>query len=105
MKLEDVSLPSYWVDGSVPLSPGRGADLIRHVGSLLSARPLLQFLESFWTGRMEVAESEEPDFKTHVLPLARIKKVMKSDEDVQVRSLSSSIAACLFCLSRPRSSS
>lgn len=33
---------------------------------------------------MELAESEDPDFKHHVLPLARIKKVMKSDEDVQV---------------------
>lgn len=36
---------------------------------------------------MELAESEDPDFKHHVLPLARIKKVMKSDEDVQVSSL------------------
>lgn len=33
---------------------------------------------------MEVAEREQPDFKTYPLPLARIKKVMKSDEDVKV---------------------
>lgn len=35
---------------------------------------------------MRLAEEETPDFKSHVLPLARIKKVMKSDEDVQMIS-------------------
>jgi hypothetical protein len=33
---------------------------------------------------MEVYEQETPDFKSHTLPLARIKKVMKMDEDVKV---------------------
>jgi hypothetical protein len=41
------------------------------------------FLESFWTRQMAV-ERDNPDFKTYPLPLARIKKVMKSDEDVKV---------------------
>jgi hypothetical protein len=42
------------------------------------------FLESFWTRQMAVVERDNPDFKTYPLPLARIKKVMKSDEDVKV---------------------
>jgi nuclear transcription factor Y gamma len=33
---------------------------------------------------MAVVERDNPDFKTYPLPLARIKKVMKSDEDVKV---------------------
>jgi len=42
------------------------------------------FLETFWTRQMAVVERDNPDFKTYPLPLARIKKVMKSDEDVKV---------------------
>lgn len=42
------------------------------------------FLESFWTRQMAVVERDNPDFKTYPLPLARIKKVMKSDEEVKV---------------------
>ena len=35
---------------------------------------------------MSYVERESPDFKTYPLPLARIKKVMKSDEEVKVCS-------------------
>ena len=42
------------------------------------------FLETFWTRQMAVVERDNPDFKTYPLPLARIKKVMKSDEEVKV---------------------
>lgn len=76
MGLEDVN----------PLFPPH---YLRSSLSSSSAFSSLQFLESFWTSRMELAESEDPDFKHHVLPLARIKKVMKSDEDVQVSFVSS----------------
>ncbi|KAL7415692.1 histone-fold-containing protein [Mrakia frigida] len=69
-----------------------------------SSGPLVQpdmalddFLESFWTSRMELAESEDPDFKHHVLPLARIKKVMKSDEDVQMISAEAPIIFSRAC--------
>ncbi|KAL7413175.1 hypothetical protein BDY24DRAFT_415669 [Mrakia frigida] len=55
-----------------------------------SSGPLVQpdmaldnFLESFWTSKMELAESANPDSKPHVLPLARVKKVMREDEDVR----------------------
>jgi len=45
---------------------------------------------------MALAESEDPDFKHHVLPLARIKKVMKSDEDVQVSFLPPSVPSLFY---------
>lgn len=44
----------------------------------------LQILQSFWQSQLQSIEKSEPDFKTFQLPLARIKKVMKSDEDVKV---------------------
>lgn len=47
---------------------------------------LNDFLESFWTRQMDGVERETPDFKTYNLPLARIKKVMKSDEEVKMIS-------------------
>lgn len=45
---------------------------------------LNDFLETFWTRQMDFVEREQPDFRTYPLPLARIKKVMKSDEEVKV---------------------
>jgi len=46
---------------------------------------LNDFLESFWMRQMDGVEREEQDGKVNVsLPLARIKKVMKSDEEVKV---------------------
>ncbi|KAJ1530102.1 hypothetical protein HK096_008415, partial [Nowakowskiella sp. JEL0078] len=43
----------------------------------------LQMLTAFWNNQISSVEKSDPDFKTHALPLARIKKVMKSDEDVR----------------------
>ena len=40
------------------------------------------FLEDFWTEQIKTVEDEPPGSGS--LPLARIKKVMKSDEDVRV---------------------
>ena len=46
---------------------------------------LQQHLRNFWLG--QAAEMEgTTDFKNHNLPLARIKKIMKSDEDVRMIS-------------------
>ena len=42
------------------------------------------FLRSFWQRQVDTAEQETPDFKHPALPLARIKKVMKSDPDIKV---------------------
>ncbi|EEB93782.1 hypothetical protein MPER_07520 [Moniliophthora perniciosa FA553] len=45
---------------------------------------LNEFLRSFWQRQIQEVESETPDFRHPALPLARIKKVMKSDPDVKV---------------------
>lgn len=50
-----------------------------------SGEPLNEFLRSFWQRQVDAAEQETPDYRHPPLPLARIKKVMKSDPDVKVR--------------------
>ena len=45
---------------------------------------LPDFLRSFWQRQVDTAEQETPDFRHPPLPLARIKKVMKSDPDVKM---------------------
>jgi nuclear transcription factor Y gamma len=42
-----------------------------------------ELMTAFWTTQTQEMETGELDFKYHQLPLARIKKVMKSDEDVK----------------------
>ena len=42
-------------------------------------------LTQFWHEEMTKVQSSEPNFKMHPLPLARIKKVMKSDPEVKVK--------------------
>lgn len=49
-----------------------------------SGQPLPEFLKSFWERQIATAEQETPDYRHPPLPLARIKKVMKSDPDVKV---------------------
>jgi len=49
-----------------------------------SGEPLHDFLKSFWQRQVDSAEQETPDYRHPPLPLARIKKVMKSDPDVKV---------------------
>ena len=46
--------------------------------------PLQDFLRSFWQRQVDAAEQETPDYRHPPLPLARIKKVMKSDPEVKV---------------------
>ncbi|THH05440.1 hypothetical protein EW145_g4791 [Phellinidium pouzarii] len=45
---------------------------------------LPDFLRAFWQRQVDTAEQETPDFRHPPLPLARIKKVMKSDPDVKL---------------------
>ncbi|KAF8318173.1 histone-fold-containing protein [Clavulina sp. PMI_390] len=47
---------------------------------------LEKFQATFWNKQTAVAEAEQPDPKHPALPLARIKKVMKSDPDVKMIS-------------------
>lgn len=58
-----------------------------------SSHDLDTFLQSFWTRHVQIVEAEEQDVRAVGLPLARIKKVMKSDEEVKV-CLGSGLLAC-----------
>ena len=49
-----------------------------------AGEPLHEFLPNFWRRQIDAAEQETPDYRHPPLPLARIKKVMKSDPDVKV---------------------
>ncbi|KAF8169011.1 histone-fold-containing protein [Mycena galopus ATCC 62051] len=53
-----------------------------------TGEPLNDFLRSFWQRQIDAAEQETPDYRHPPLPLARIKKVMKSDPDVKVSAFS-----------------
>ncbi|KAF9130508.1 hypothetical protein BGW39_003007 [Mortierella sp. 14UC] len=48
----------------------------------------MQMLHSFWMNQLHDIENMPQDFKIHHLPLARIKKVMKTDEDVKAKMIS-----------------
>ncbi|EIN04272.1 hypothetical protein PUNSTDRAFT_76432, partial [Punctularia strigosozonata HHB-11173 SS5] len=42
-----------------------------------------EFLRNFWQRQVDTAENETPDYRHPALPLARIKKVMKSGPEVK----------------------
>jgi nuclear transcription factor Y gamma len=46
-----------------------------------------QMMSAFWSNQIAEIETGHHDFKFHQLPLARIKKVMKADEDVKASSI------------------
>jgi len=55
-------------------------------------------LHMFWqTQLQELDNPENPDFKNHQLPLARIKKIMKSDEDVKMISAEAPVLFAKAC--------
>ncbi|CAA7268675.1 unnamed protein product [Cyclocybe aegerita] len=59
--------------------------------------PLNDFLKSFWERQIHAAETETPDYRHPPLPLARIKKVMKSDPDVKMIAADAPILFCKAC--------
>lgn len=68
--------------------PSTSTSAASSLGPLIqTGQNLNEFLESFWTRQMDHVERENPDFRTFPLPLARIKKVQKSDEEVKVGSI------------------
>eukprot|EP00916_Digyalum_oweni_P014550 GHVL01023821.1.p1 GENE.GHVL01023821.1~~GHVL01023821.1.p1 ORF type:complete len:271 (-),score=51.89 GHVL01023821.1:477-1289(-) len=57
----------------------------------------MEQLERFWADQMtEIEKMEADDYKQHLLPLARIKKIMKADEDVKQHQMISAEAPVLF---------
>ncbi|KAI0820679.1 histone-fold-containing protein [Trametes gibbosa] len=59
--------------------------------------PLHDFLRSFWQRQVDAAEQETPDYRHPPLPLARIKKVMKSDPEVKMIAADAPILFCKAC--------
>ncbi|KAL5212097.1 hypothetical protein ABZP36_022944 [Zizania latifolia] len=55
-----------------------------------------QQLREFWANQMEEIE-QTTDFKNHTLPLARIKKIMKADEDVRMISAEAPVIFAKAC--------
>ncbi|KAL8096564.1 nuclear transcription factor Y subunit C-2-like [Apium graveolens] len=81
---------------SMPTCP-RGAFPSQH--QLADAQRLQQQqqrIKSFWDEQMKEAE-QATDFKNHVLPLARIKKIMKADEDVRMISSEAPVVFAKAC--------
>lgn len=56
---------------------------IINAGTAPGAQPVFD-LAKFWQEQLSLADNFDSDFKNHPLPLARIKKVMKTDQDVKV---------------------
>lgn len=57
---------------------------------------LQQQLQSFWANQYQEIEKVN-DFKNHSLPLARIKKIMKADEDVRMISAEAPVVFARAC--------
>ncbi|KAF9438753.1 hypothetical protein BGZ76_005059 [Entomortierella beljakovae] len=55
------------------------------------------FAQEFWEEQIVAAEQFDSDFKNHPLPLARIKKVMKSDPEVKMISAEAPILFSKAC--------
>ncbi|KAJ9139593.1 hypothetical protein P3X46_030314 [Hevea brasiliensis] len=55
-----------------------------------------QQLQMFWANQMQEIE-QTTDFKNHSLPLARIKKIMKADEDVRMISSEAPVIFAKAC--------
>jgi nuclear transcription factor Y gamma len=57
-------------------------------------------LHAFWQNQIQEISQIDPnafDFKTHQLPLARIKKIMKTDEDVRMISAEAPVLFAKAC--------
>ncbi|KAF9962788.1 hypothetical protein BGZ65_007940 [Modicella reniformis] len=65
--------------------------------SLQQQQQQLQFAQEFWEEQIVTAEQFDSDFKNHPLPLARIKKVMKSDPEVKMISAEAPILFSKAC--------
>lgn len=55
-----------------------------------------QQLQAFWANQMQEVDQTN-DFKNHSLPLARIKKIMKADEDVRMISAEAPVIFAKAC--------
>lgn len=56
-----------------------------------------EMMMQYWQETINLIEHDDHDFKNHQLPLARIKKVMKTDEDVKMISAEAPILFAKGC--------
>lgn len=61
------------------------------------APPHREWMLAYWQQLIDSIESDHYDFKSHALPLARIKRVMKCDEDVKMISAEAPILFAKAC--------
>ncbi|KAI4345579.1 hypothetical protein L6164_012687 [Bauhinia variegata] len=85
----------------VPGLPGSSSYLREHQLAQqymhqLQQQELQQQLQNFWANQIQEIE-QVVDFKTHSLPLARIKKIMKADEDVRMISAEAPVIFARAC--------
>ncbi|KAF4395132.1 hypothetical protein G4B88_018002 [Cannabis sativa] len=79
--------PATGAGGVVPAAPAPFHHLLQQQQ---------QHLQMFWTYQRQEIEQVN-DFKNHQLPLARIKKIMKADEDVRMISAEAPILFAKAC--------
>lgn len=84
------------VDGLVPSAP------VPSSSSSQFLKQLMNSLDTFWKQQLhsvqELKDQSEQDFKNHNdLPLARIKRIMKSDEDVRMISAEAPVLFAKAC--------
>ncbi|TYI57786.1 hypothetical protein E1A91_D11G306500v1 [Gossypium mustelinum] len=89
------------VGGIQPSSQPTGAQLAQHQLAYQQIhqqqqQQLQQQLQTFWANQYQEVEKVS-DFKNHSLPLARIKKIMKADEDVRMISAEAPVIFARAC--------
>ncbi|KAK7359732.1 hypothetical protein VNO77_01697 [Canavalia gladiata] len=86
-----------------PAGPSAAAPFLRepqfapqYLHQLQQQQHLQQQLNNFWANQVQEIE-ETTDFRSHGLPLARIKKIMKADEDVRMISAEAPVVFAKAC--------
>uniref|UniRef100_A0A7N0U6F1 Core Histone H2A/H2B/H3 domain-containing protein n=1 Tax=Kalanchoe fedtschenkoi TaxID=63787 RepID=A0A7N0U6F1_KALFE len=84
-----------------PGMPGSSAQVAQHQLAYQhihhqQQQQLQQHLQNFWANQYQEIE-QTTDFKNHNLPLARIKKIMKADEDVRMISAEAPVIFARAC--------
>lgn len=81
---------------SSPTSFAPQQQLAYHQAQQFHTQQQQQQLQAFWSGQMQEID-QTTDFKNHSLPLARIKKIMKADEDVRMISAEAPVIFAKAC--------
>ncbi|XP_073275971.1 nuclear transcription factor Y subunit C-3-like [Primulina huaijiensis] len=82
--------------GGLSASPAQMAQHHLAYQHIHQQQQLQQQLQNFWASQYEDID-QVTDFKNHSLPLARIKKIMKADEDVRMISAEAPVIFARAC--------